>query len=168
MRAVRRWEVAAAAIAALTLAVAYAAQSHWVWTPLFLLCAAPFGFGRRLAWRGAPHASAAALIGGAVVGVWLGSPPWAMALAVIAALCAWDLAGLEERAGDADGEAVSALARAHLARLAATAAAGGLVVAVALTVELKVDFWLVFAAALFLVVSLSAALRLLKARSPER
>lgn len=78
----------------------------------------------------------------AAAGTWLRLGAGWMLLAVVAALCAWDLEGLDRRLERlAPAGARPALERRHLRRLGPVASLGLLLGLAALVVELRLEFW---------------------------
>jgi len=162
MKRLRRLQLVATVIAAGALVATYTLRSHWQWTPIFVACALWFWYGRRLTWADAATVSAAGFVFGAIAGVWSGIEPLYMLLVVTAALSVWDLDGLERRLGSGAGEAGAALVKAHLVRLVEAIVAGWAAAGIALTVEIRPDFWWMFALGLFLAFSLSRVLRIVR------
>ena len=91
----------------------------------------------------------------AVFGMLIGLPAMLMLVAVVAALCAWDIAHYEQRHDEVervDGSDV--LDRAHLTRLALTAAGGLALGAIALVIRVDLGFGLALALAILAVILL--------------
>ncbi len=117
-------------------------------------------------WRLAAPLGLAASVGLAALGVRLGGDAGVALLAllaVIAALCAWDLAGLAQRlcgptyVGDQEG-----LERRHVGRLLAVAALGLLLAVAALALDLSLSFLPALLLSLLAVLGLSWAVFLLR------
>ena len=153
-------------LTACALALGYATSG--LWTEALLIAALGFLWllGRWYGWGWVASVALVFFVGAAVVGLWLNLGAGWMLLGVVAALCAWDLDHFVQRlmsVGRVERE--RELERAHLQRLLIVSGLGFLLAAVALGINVKLDFGAVFLLALLAVLGLSRAIGFLRRES---
>jgi len=156
-----------AGLVAICLAVAHAWAGAWPWAAASLGLGAAWVVGERQGWHlTAPlgFASSAVL---AALSLWLSDEAGVALLAllaVIAALCAWDLDGLAQRLGHFGyvGDQPR-LEQQHLGRLLAVAALGLLLGGLALAFQIRLTFAPALLLSLLVVMGLSWAVFILRA-----
>lgn len=163
---IRRLLLAAIVVTAACLAAAYLLAASWAGAAAGLALGALWLLGQRYRWPPAAALGLGASTTLAALGLWLddGAGTALLALlAVVAALCAWDLEGLARLlarypfVGDqAD------LERRHLARLLAVAALGLLLGGVTLALQIRLTFLPALALTLLVLLGLSWAVVLLR------
>jgi hypothetical protein len=163
---IRRLIFASVALAGTCLAVACFQAGTWPWTAASIGLSALWLTGEGWRWRLASPLGLAGCVGLAALSIQLGSQAgvaWLALLAVIAALCAWDLDGLARRLsrfaymGDQ-----ARRERQHLGRLLAVAALSLLLGGTALALDLSLSFLPAFLLSLLVVLGLSWAAFLLR------
>lgn len=168
---IRRLTVAGAALATLCLAAAQALAGAWPWAAASLGLGALWLAGHWRRWRPAAPSGFAASVALAGIALWLDSRAGVALLAllaVVAALCAWDLDGLARRlarfpyAGDR-----AQFERQHLARLASVAATGLLLAGVALAVEIRLTLLPALLLSLLAIIGLSWAVFVLRIQGDQ-
>lgn len=156
----------AVALAAACLAAAHALGGSWAWAAACLGLGGLWLLGRWRHWAPAAALGLAAFTALAGLGLWLdGRPGTALLalLAVVAALCAWDLDGLAWRLarypfiGDRAG-----LERRHLVRLLAVAALGLVLGGATLAIQIRLTFLPAVLLSLLALLGLSWAVLLLR------
>jgi heme/copper-type cytochrome/quinol oxidase subunit 4 len=164
---IRRLLLGSVGLAAACLAVAHAWAGAWPWAALSLGLGALWLVGEARGWSPSAPLGFGASVALAVLSLWTSREAGVSSLAllaVVAALCAWDLDGMAQRLacfgylGDP-----SRLERQHLGRLLAVAALGLLLGGSALAVQIEITFLPALLLSLLAVLGLSWAVSLLRA-----
>ena len=153
-------------LAACALALGYATSRLWTGALFIAALGVLWLLGRRYGWGWVASVALVFFVGAAVVGLWLNLGAGWMLLGVVAALCAWDLDHFAQRlmsVGRVERE--RELERAHLQRLLIVSGLGFLLAAVALGINVKLNFGAVFLLALLAVLGLSRAIGFLRRES---
>lgn len=166
---IRRLTFASVALVGATLAAAYALAGAWPWAAASFGLAALWLAGEGWRWPLAAPLGVVASAGLAALSTQLAGKAGVSllaVLAVVAALCAWDLDGFARRLASAPyvGDQTR-LERRHLGRLVAVAALGLLLAGAALALDLSLSFWPIFLLSLLAVLGLSWAAFLLRTAS---
>jgi hypothetical protein len=163
---IRRLLMGSIGLVGACLAGALAWAGTWPWAAATLGLTAAWLVGEGRGWHlAAPlgFATSAALAG---LSLWLSGEPgvaWLALVAVVAALCAWDLDGLARRLDRFGYEGDrSRLERQHLRRLLAVASLGLVLGGVALAVQIRLSFLLALLLSLLAALGVSWAVFLLR------
>ncbi|MEJ2211473.1 MAG: hypothetical protein P8129_20885 [Anaerolineae bacterium] len=153
-------------LAAASLAAAHALGGSWAWAAAGLGLGALWLLGLWRNWAPTASLGLAAFTALAALNLWLdgrSSIALLALLAVVAALCAWDLDGLARRLARYPfvGDRAS-LERRHLARLLAVAALGLLLGGAALAIQIRLTFLPALLLGLLALLGLSWAVLLLR------
>ena len=144
-------------LAGAILAASYGLFGYWQWAWIFLAGSLAWWYGRR-AWPTLSSMGMAFFTLAAVVGIWTDQNPFLMLLVVVTALAGWDLDGLEQRLRWAkDDLSIQALLHQHLKKLSTVIFAGTLIAGIAMSLHMRLNFWVVFFLTLILALSLRQA-----------